>query len=350
MKPKMACVLVFWFSSLCAGDVKYSVVTHGSLPDHQETRYVKGQRVRVEFPDHRIVSIKQCDLSRTILIDPTNQTFNIQPIQPQSPAPEPRFEKQRLNCGGIVHVRHEVIETNEHQEMFGLDARRIVTRIHLEPEGGACMRGSLDEQETEGWYVEMPPEPQCTARVVPSHSGPDEFIDEGETVSPNLFPLKLTTKIPLRNGDRIEWTVKNTLEVTDFSTAKLDDSLFDLPSAYKAKADAACEGRAPETFTEADGTQVYKVGCSVKPPVIVHHIDPEYTDSARKAKVSGTVILSLIVNSDGSVRNVQVERSLRSDLDGQALAAVRGWRFDPATKDGIAVPVKLNVEVTFRLY
>src|SRR5262249_40300206 len=158
----------------------------------------------------------------------------------------------------------------EHERMFGLDARRILTRIHLEPEAGACLREPVDEQETEGWYVEMPPEPQCTAKTAPSHSGPDEFINEGETISPNLFPLKQTTKVALRQGDRIEWAVKNTLEVTDLSAAKLDDALFDLPAAYKQRVEGVCAGRAPETFTETDGTQVYKVGCSVKSPVILH--------------------------------------------------------------------------------
>ena len=96
--------------------------------------------------------------------------------------------------------------------------------------------------------------------------------------------------------------------------------------------------------------QVFKVGNGVLPPKRAYTTNPQYTDAARKAKVSGNVLLSLIVNESGTVRDVQVERSLRPDLDQQAIAAVSTWRFEPATKDGLPVPVKMKVEVSFRLY
>jgi protein TonB len=37
-------------------------------------------------------------------------------------------------------------------------------------------------------------------------------------------------------------------------------------------------------------------------------------------------------------------------LDQKAMEAVSKWRFRPATKDGQAVPVMVNIEVHFRLY
>jgi TonB family protein len=78
--------------------------------------------------------------------------------------------------------------------------------------------------------------------------------------------------------------------------------------------------------------------------------DPEYSEGARQLKLQGTVIVSLIVDPSGSVRDPQIAVPAGAGLDDQAIAAVRRWKFQPAQKDGAAVPVALSVEVDFRLY
>jgi TonB family protein len=78
--------------------------------------------------------------------------------------------------------------------------------------------------------------------------------------------------------------------------------------------------------------------------------NPEYTDKARKRKLNGTVVVAMIVTPESTVRDPKVIKSLDKDLDKQALAAVRRWIFEPATKDGIPVAVHLKAEVDFRLY
>jgi TonB family protein len=87
----------------------------------------------------------------------------------------------------------------------------------------------------------------------------------------------------------------------------------------------------------------------VRPPRLIHDVFPEYTDSARKARVQGVVELMLTVDRDGVPAKVEVTRSLRSDLDQKAVEAVRQWRFEPATYEGKPVPVQFAAEVTFRL-
>jgi TonB family protein len=37
-------------------------------------------------------------------------------------------------------------------------------------------------------------------------------------------------------------------------------------------------------------------------------------------------------------------------LDEKAMEAVRTWKFEPARKDGVAVPVQVAVEINFHLY
>ena len=78
--------------------------------------------------------------------------------------------------------------------------------------------------------------------------------------------------------------------------------------------------------------------------------DPSYSEVARKAKIKGTVVLAVAVNSGGSVDAVRVVHSLEPSLDQNAVDAVRQWQFTSATKDGKPVPVQFEVEVGFRLY
>jgi len=98
------------------------------------------------------------------------------------------------------------------------------------------------------------------------------------------------------------------------------------------------------------GGGIFHVGGGVSAPVATYSPDPEYSEEARKAKYQGTVLLSLIVDADGRPRDLQVAQSLGMGLDEKAIEAVRTWKFDPAKKDGHPVPVRISVEVAFRLY
>jgi TonB family protein len=97
---------------------------------------------------------------------------------------------------------------------------------------------------------------------------------------------------------------------------------------------------------------VYEVGLGsdVTPPRPVYKPDPKYVDKARREKINGVVVLAMTVTAEGRVRDVKVIKSLDTGLDKQAIAAVRTWRFEPATKDGKPVAVHLKTEVDFRLY
>jgi TonB family protein len=98
------------------------------------------------------------------------------------------------------------------------------------------------------------------------------------------------------------------------------------------------------------GGGAYRVGGGVSAPRTLYAPDPEYSEEARKAKYQGTVILWVVVGANGRVQDVRVQRSLGMGLDERAIESVKQWKFEPARKDGQAVPVQINVEVNFRLY
>jgi TonB family protein len=84
-------------------------------------------------------------------------------------------------------------------------------------------------------------------------------------------------------------------------------------------------------------------------PQLLHKFDPEYSEEARKAKYQGTVALQITVNTDGSVGDILVRRSLGLGLDEKAIEAVKQWKFRPGMKDLAVAPMQAEVVVSFRL-
>lgn len=86
------------------------------------------------------------------------------------------------------------------------------------------------------------------------------------------------------------------------------------------------------------------------PPKAVYQTNAEYSDEARRAKISGSVELSLVVGADGLPQDISVTKSLGHGLDEKAVSAVRQWVFEPAREDGIAVPRRIAISVDFHIY
>ncbi len=99
-----------------------------------------------------------------------------------------------------------------------------------------------------------------------------------------------------------------------------------------------------------EGGGLYTVGGNVSAPRVLYDPDPDFSDQARRARFQGTVLLWLVVGTDGRAHDVRVARSLGMGLDEQAVAAVNTWRFDPARLNGRPVPVQIQVAVSFQLH
>jgi periplasmic protein TonB len=97
------------------------------------------------------------------------------------------------------------------------------------------------------------------------------------------------------------------------------------------------------------GDGVYRAGNGVTKPELLHKVEPEYSEEARKAKHQGTVTLYIVVDVNGNAVNAKVLQSLGLGLDEKAMEAVKLWKFKPGYKDGKPVPVAATVEVNFRL-
>ena len=83
-------------------------------------------------------------------------------------------------------------------------------------------------------------------------------------------------------------------------------------------------------------------------PIRTVYVKPEYPESAMAAKVQGIVVLEAQIELDGHVCNPRILRSIPL-LDQSAINAVRQWRYTPAKRNGVAVPVVTTLTVNFTL-
>ena len=75
----------------------------------------------------------------------------------------------------------------------------------------------------------------------------------------------------------------------------------------------------------------------------------EYPNSARRNNIQGTVILGFTVNNLGIPEEIEVVRSVHSDLDRAAIAALEQMLFIPGVQRGERVRVQLTQPARFAL-
>ena len=98
------------------------------------------------------------------------------------------------------------------------------------------------------------------------------------------------------------------------------------------------------------GGGIRRIGGGVSAPVVLFKPEPEFSEEARKAKVSGNVLVYLQIDADGHPQHVRVLRGIGLGLDEKALEAVSHYRFRPAMENGHPVAVEMNVEVNFQIF
>jgi TonB family protein len=133
------------------------------------------------------------------------------------------------------------------------------------------------------------------------------------------------------------------------NTGKKTDWL-QLRSQPEQKLMAVQESPVEVTLLSEESYPIEHVGGIVSAPVVINHAEATFTKAARQNKYSGITMLSLYVDVHGMPQNVSVIKPLDYGLTENAIDAVRRYRFKPAMKDGVPVPVEVHLEVNFRLY
>jgi TonB family protein len=117
--------------------------------------------------------------------------------------------------------------------------------------------------------------------------------------------------------------------------------------AAKAKADAAIKAKADAEAARAKARMnAVRVGGQIKAPIKITDVRPVYPPLAQSARVSGTVTIEATIDTDGTVIDAKVVKSIPL-LDQAALDAVRQWVYTPSQLNGVPVPVLITVTVNF---
>ena len=103
-----------------------------------------------------------------------------------------------------------------------------------------------------------------------------------------------------------------------------------------------------------DGAGVLDVTTAgLEPPVVIPstRVHPDYPEIARKARVSGSVLLLIVIDAEGRVGSIEVldTPDARFGFDLAAIQAVKRWRYRPARLAGRAVAVQASVRIEFTL-
>ena len=104
----------------------------------------------------------------------------------------------------------------------------------------------------------------------------------------------------------------------------------------------------PDVFDKVDEMPQFPGGM----PAMMQYLSSNirYPEDAKEAGAQGRVIVSFIVEKDGSISNAKVTKPTYSSLDEEALRLVSAMpNFIPGKQNGEAVRVKYSFPVSFRL-
>ena len=107
---------------------------------------------------------------------------------------------------------------------------------------------------------------------------------------------------------------------------------------FKARIDGDCQGA------------VFKLDEVSRKPRITSRPAPEYTQAARRNRISGNVVLIIVLCRTGKVTDAKVVQGLPQGLTESCLDAAKRIEFEPAEKDGQPVSVRMQIEYNFDLF
>lgn len=88
----------------------------------------------------------------------------------------------------------------------------------------------------------------------------------------------------------------------------------------------------------------------VKAPVLLHKVAPHFPELGRRVRMNAVVIVRCVIDRNGRVRDPQLVKPAPFQPFNEAvIAAVQQWRFQPGSRDGVAVESYLDLTVKFTL-
>ncbi len=98
-------------------------------------------------------------------------------------------------------------------------------------------------------------------------------------------------------------------------------------------------------------SSAYSIGGKERLAVPIYKPEPEYSESARRAKLNGVIVLWVVIGPGGNIVDIkEVSKPLGEGLDKNAIRTVSTWKFEPPTRNGSPLAVHTDVEISFRTF
>jgi hypothetical protein len=149
-----ACLMLF--AGVVTADTKVKSRQTSGGQTFENTSYIKGKRQRTETNNGQMVTIQQCDLRRNIQIMPQVKAYMIQLYDEPIASTNASAHGPQSNTttkGGVVTSTITTKDTGERKQMFGYNARHLITTIVMDSTPDACSP-IKSKMELEGWYID----------------------------------------------------------------------------------------------------------------------------------------------------------------------------------------------------
>lgn len=179
-------------------------------------------------------------------------------------------------------------------------------------------------------------------------------VEVPKKVAP-LKPLEATKpKVVLKsvNEAKPEAATKPAREIYGMNRRSYtDDSVSDAEAVTAKKGNTLAKEKDNLKLSDSDPdslptpTEEYLVS---EMPVVLAEVRPAYPAEAREKRIQGGVILDILIDNAGAVRDARVVEGERIFWDG-ALDAIKKFKFKPAKVDGESVAVRIQYRIVFEL-
>jgi len=218
--------------------IKKNVSVNGYVVSTTETS-IRGARTRDvnQLPTGSTVTLRQCDLKRTVTINENAQTYYAADDPKDAAAARAAALATGTavpeTSGGKIDISTTITDTGERKAMFGYSARHLKIKVAQEASQNAC-NPVHQSFEIDGWYADLGKElAGCSTQVgppVPHAQGcTDTIVSHRSGSGKPGYPLAENITMPAPDGS----TTTVNISVAQLQKQPLEEALFDIPAGYR---------------------------------------------------------------------------------------------------------------------
>jgi len=165
-------------------------------------------------------------------------------------------------------------------------------------------------------------------------------------------PQQARTARPITQADLNQFTAPTRIPTHIFVPSSPEPSgpvsLAELQPATPGNGDDIFRSQTPKPVVRVEPKGPVPVSSGVMAGLLVHRVIPGYPTLAKAMHIQGTVVLSAVISTTGTIQNLRV-LSGPPLLQQAAIDAVQAWQYRPYLLNGSPVPVETTINVVFTL-